>query len=282
MGSVVYVTKSPVETSKRRVPERPSDWDSSAAAQERAAKQKRVQAYRSVDEIDTMVTYFLEHKRFRDALILVMQCNTGLRISDILLRKWKDIFYPDGSARTSNVTETQKTGKDQTYYINQAVVAAANLYKSNMQRKYNPEDYIFISEAYHVSHTSPIDRTRNVCDRLVYLQTQPLHVATVSRMMTKAAQDIGLCKDGRRISTHSCRKMYADALDNVVDGYSVGKDLQEKMSRVYIAQQALGHSSASTTKRHYLTDEIEKEAAMRMNFGLAAINAYKERMAKEK
>ena len=282
MGAVLCTAETPAAVSRRRVPERSSDWDSSAAAQGRVAKKKEVLAYRSVEEIDLMVTYFLERKRFRDALIFVMQCNTGLRISDVLLRKWRDIFKENGEARNKNVAEIKKTGKDQTYYINQAVVAAANLYKANMKRKYNPEDYIFVSEAYHVSHTSPVDRTKDTRERVVYLQTQPLHVATVSRTMTQAAKEVGLSGEGRRLSTHSCRKMFADAhYKKVVKGFDVEDDLQDEMSCIYFAQNALGHSKAFTTMRHYLTDEVEEKLVMRMNFGLAAINAYKERTAKE-
>ncbi len=257
------------------------DWHPVDQANEEYSHRKSVDALDSVDEINQFVTYFLDRGRFRDAFIVVLQNNTGLRISDVLWLRWKDIFRPDGSAYKSNRIKIQKTGHKRTieFYFNDAVVAAANLYKDNMSRFYDPEEYIFISEAYNKGHTPLLERKKDEDERVQDVRIQPLRVETVSRMMTKAAKEAGLSGADRRISSHSFRKDNSNAFDNLLDGYELGEDLEKRAGRIQLAQYALGHRRATTTENHYLKKKLHMEACMSMNFGLAAINAYKERMA---
>lgn len=248
------------------------NWHSVDSANEKHAKEKRVFELCSVDEINQMVRFFLDRDRVRDALIFIVQCNTGLRISDVLWLRWKDIFTD------VNRIETQKTKTIVTFYPNQAVIEAANLYKTTMTRLYCPDDFIFVSEGPHTGHTPIQDRkTKRAPVRQHTVEVQPLRVETVSRMMTKAGKEAGLAINGRRISTHTGRKTHANALDNLVSGYELGEDLEGQAARIRLAQCALGHAKAETTVSHYLTDKLHAEACRRMNFGLEPIIEYKNR-----
>lgn len=227
----------------------------------------------SVDEADTMVQYFLEHNQFRDALMFVVACNTGLRISDVLWIRWKDI------EANEYVLKSQKTNKTQRVVWNEAVKAALKLYQVHCFRDHMPDDYVFVSEGPHKGHT-PIGARKTGCT-VQLEQVQPLRVETASRLVTKAAKATGLYRKDRRVSTHTARKTALNAIANCVDGVEISNKVQSRVLGVWTAQMMAGHSNVSTTAKHYLTDNIVLAAASELNLGLNAILAYQERSASE-
>ena len=52
---------------------------------------KSTKNFDSSDEVDIFVSFFLKRHRYRDALMVIIGCNMGLRISDIIMLRWKDI-----------------------------------------------------------------------------------------------------------------------------------------------------------------------------------------------
>lgn len=248
----------------------PADW-----AQEERTKQKAVQTLDSVDEVNTLVTYFLENGQFRDALMFVVGCNTGLRISDVIQLRWKDI------AGDTYLAPTQKTGHLEEHAINKAIKEAAALYRRKLRRPYNPDDYIFVSEGPRSGHVPVHLRAKGekASDAAKTSTIQPIRTESAARIVTKAAKATGLYRPGRHVSTHSARKSAQNALYGAVDGIQLSDNVMQQVAGAWMAQMFAGHKKARTTQEHYLTNKLVLAAGRELNLGLAAIEAYKEKEA---
>lgn len=273
MGEIIEFDPAKNETRfQKAVPDGMHPADKAA---EMKKNEKRVDALSSVDEIDKFVTFFLERGRYRDALICVLGCNTGLRISDILWLRWKDIFK-DGETTHRRETICQKNGKYIEYLVNDAVIEAALLYKQNLGRPYNPDGWIFISEGPRTSHVFMWDRTRKVKVKRRVVEPQPMQTTSVSRLITEAAKKSGLF-DGRRVSTHSFRATGLNAVTGGVAGVVLDEALLYQAKMVETARMMAGHSKSEITVNHYLTDRFRVAACIKMNLGLQAIEDFKKK-----
>ncbi len=88
-------------------------------------------------QLKAMAEYFLRHGQFRNHLLLVMGVSTALRISDLLLLKWHDV-YDDlrRDFRRHLIVREQKTGKTKTVALNDQVIEALRLYRPNRAGEY--------------------------------------------------------------------------------------------------------------------------------------------------
>lgn len=269
-SNVLYIADHQAPTMKAEPPD--LNYHSVDAAREIRAKKKAVCELASVDEINQMVRYFLERDRVRDALAFIVQCNTGLRISDVLWLRWQDLraeHFP---------IKTQKTGKLVDIYPNQAVREATELYAETVNRPCYDDAFVFISEGCNSSHIPILDRKKSQSEmRRRTVEVQPLRVETMSRMMTAAGKECGLATEERRISTHTARKTHSNAIVGTVEGFELDNALQQRAVRLHLAQFALGHTKESTTAEHYLSNKLHREICSQMNFGLDEVRAYKQR-----
>lgn len=238
------------------------------------AKKKEVHELQSVDEINRMIRYFLDRDRVRDALIFIVQCNTGLRISDTLWLRWGELF----SDFFATKTQKSRFEKRIVIYPNQAVREAAELYRQVAGRPCREEDYVFISEGRNSGHTPILDRKADRAPvRQHTVEVQPLRVETVCRLMTTAGKETKLATPERRISTHTARKTHSNAIQGLVQGFDLDDDLLKRAVRLQLAQFALAHSKSNTTAEHYQSKRLHQEICSRMNFGLDEIRAYRKR-----
>lgn len=245
-------------------------------AESERARRKEVEPFMNVGEVDAFIDFFLQRGRYRDALLAVFGCNTGLRISDILWMRWKDIYKTEDTFYDQIFTYTQKGAKRQQVVYNEAVKQAAQLYRANLNRPWCMDDWIFVSEGGRGCYTDLWDRMEDKAERKVQIERQPMLVTSVSHLMTKAAKDSGLF-DGRRISTHSFRKTGLNAITGGVIGVEMDEELMQQVALVRAAQEMAGHSKAEITVNHYLTNNYRIAACIKMNLGLKAIEAYKKR-----
>ena len=168
------------------------------------SKKTAVKALTSTNEVDMMVTYFLERGKYRDACLFVIGCNTNLRISDILQFRWKDILIDENTARLSDVTIEQKTKKFRRLYYNAAIAEAVWLYREHLGHDCNPDDFMFTSDSTKKCYV-PLDCRRRKEDRKTVLQTQPMHTRSAARIIRTAAKELGLYTEDRHVATHSMR-----------------------------------------------------------------------------
>lgn len=111
-------------------------------------------------------------KSYRDYMLFTVGINTGLRISDILPLKVKDV------TGTHIIIKEQKTGKNKRFKINEPLRAELDKYTVNM----NDDDYLFPSR----KGDKPISRIQ------------------AYRILNEVAEKLGV----QEIGTHTLRKTF--------------------------------------------------------------------------
>lgn len=219
---------------------------------------------KSEEDINRMVSWCLERKKIRDAVLLVLGFNLGLRISDLLTIRYKDIFEDKGKLRDYIVITEQKTKNTKSMsvprvlYLNEAARKAAML-MFNTKKKEDPsfslDEYIFVGEAPHKAYVGGFRKS--------------LNKSNAYRMIKSVGRANGVMS---RLSTHTMRKTF---------GYFVTEKLPDQMkkngSSALILQKIFHHSNMSTTMRYIGVDESdERSAYMVLNLGLDPIKKYEE------
>jgi len=98
---------------------------------------KQVEPIRNLEKIAEMRDLLLDAAKTREAVLLVLGVNAGLRISDLLALRWKDL-----RAESFRVKE-RKTGKGRRVVINESMRAAIDLIEDNQPG----DDFVFASES---------------------------------------------------------------------------------------------------------------------------------------
>ena len=137
-----------------------------------------VQPIRDKEKIEQMKVE-LQKNGTRDYLIFCLGINTGLRISDIIKLKVKDILNQDRSMKTHIDIIEEKTKKKKRFKINNFLVIELKNYIGDMDF----EEYVFKSRK---GINKPISRVQ------------------AYRILNNAGQNIGL----QEIGTHTLRKTF--------------------------------------------------------------------------
>lgn len=155
--------------------------------------------------------------RFRDAMLMSIGCNLGLRISDILQLRWVDILQDD-----TLVIKEKKTGKKRSLRINAALRREAILAYDNLEIS-NNRNYIFV--AWNNDGDRPFTRCR-------------------AHQILKDIQHRYGIRSAKVFSSHSLRKTF---------GRRVWLSESEKgrgETALVLLSEAFGHSSIAITKRY--------------------------------
>lgn len=131
-----------------------------------------VQPIREIEKIEE-IKKILKHESYRNYFLFVMGINTGLRISDLLPLKVKDI-----RGRTHILIREKKTGKPKKFLINTTLRKEITEYTDGM----NDEEYLFKSER----GNKPIQRVQ------------------AYKILRRVAEQVGL----EEIGTHTLRKTF--------------------------------------------------------------------------
>lgn len=189
---------------------------------------KIVQPIRDLDQIEMMKDYLRDWNP-RNYLLFIFGLNSGLRISDILPLKVKDV------QDTHIVITEQKTGKAKNFLINKTLRREIDSYIN--LRHLKPYDYLF--ESRKRSHVKGKEG-----------QKQPISKEQAWKILNKAAEQFGI----HHIGTHSMRKSF---------GYHMYKQTQD----VAGLMELLNHSSPDITLRYIGINQEEQDEKM-ANFGL--------------
>lgn len=176
---------------------------------------------------DTSLSKSKRTSACRDYAIIMMGFTSGLRVSDIICRKWSDLYKSDWTFRPSIVCRQQKTGKYGEFWINGTMKEAVEYYRG-VARPASVEDYMFPSGS--ASADAPYINRR----------TPWLAIKTAA-----SACDIDL-----NLGTHSLRKTF---------GYK--NTVAHKDDAFFLAtlMQIFGHSSESITLRYIGIEEDEQK-----------------------
>lgn len=250
MSNVVIM---PHNTPVRRVAQADFSREAFAGGMPQPVK-RAAEAIKNIDDINRIVKYLKDNKRYRDHLIFVMGINFGLRASDLLRIKVGDVLDYDpayGFTYKQVVTVTeQKTSRmreDGTYvyryhncYMNEAVMDALDLYLSNLPYEINLNDVLF----QNYSNNSKGKRT-------------PLTRYGLETILKKVVNEE--CGVQVRASTHMLRKTFA---------YHILMNAPDRYDAVTFLMKVTGHQSRDAVL-HYIgvTDDEIKETCEALNLG---------------
>lgn len=115
------------------------------------------QPIRNKNELTAFRMYYKDIKpNCRNYCLIVMGLNTALRISDLLLLKWKDVYnFQQNEFRTHFLINEQKTGKKNYVTLNLNATNALQIYFK--ERNPMENEYIFTKRT---CRDKPINRTQ--------------------------------------------------------------------------------------------------------------------------
>ena len=153
------------------------------------------------------------------SLMFKFGLNTGLRISDILPLRVKDIFSSNYSFKVYLVIKEKKTGKEKKIKLNDAIRKL--LYTYVTEKSLNPEDYLF------------------------YSRKQNGHIQRVQayKVLSEAAKNCGI----ENFGTHSMRKTW---------GYWTYKASKYNIGLI---METFNHSAPSVTLRYIGVNQDQKD-----------------------
>ncbi len=184
-----------------------------------------VEPIRDLNSIRRIKGNLKEHKNPRDLLLFVLGINTGLRISDILPLKLKDVQDKRGDLKNYIYLTEQKTHKQRKIVLNGEVKKALQIFflKSNI---YDLNSYLFTSEKN--DKNKPISKVR------------------AWQLINEWCREVGIIE---RVGCHTLRK-------------TLGYQMRKSGIAIEVIQEMLGHSSVSVTSRYIgiNQEELEKVA----------------------
>ena len=184
------------------------------------------QPIKKLSDLEKFKVYYREVKpNLRNELLIIVGLNTALRISDLLMLRWENVYdFEKGVYRTHiNIVE-QKTGKKSQVYMNENILEALQEYEAEIMIKrggIRPELFLFC----HTNKNMPITRVQAL------------------RLVRSAAEG---CEIAGVISCHSLRKTF---------GYHAWKQGAEPVLLVNI----YNHSTYQVTKRYLGIDQDDRD-----------------------
>ncbi len=181
------------------------------------------QPIRSMEQLRLFEEYYKHVKtNYRNYILIIIGLNTALRISDILLLTYGDVFdYKKQEWKKHIVVKEQKTGKMNKIYVNREVKETLELYSDYILHTEN--DWLFKSQ---MSKENPLSRYQ------------------AFRIVKEAATYAGL--DNSYISCHSLRKTF---------GYHAWK----KGTPPALLMDIYNHSSYKITKHYLCIDQDDRD-----------------------
>lgn len=177
---------------------------------------------RKKEELDKFISYYKEIKpNPRNQALIILGLNSALRISDVLLLKWENVYdYSQNRFRKHLHVKEKKTGKRTTIALNKQTKSALAFFMNT--RPTAPSDYIFTK---NTNYSKPLDRTQ------------------AYRIISKAAKETLHIE---HISCHSLRKTF---------GYHAWK----QGTPPALLMDIYNHSSYQVTKRYLGIEQDERD-----------------------
>jgi len=207
------------------------------------AEEHTSEPIKSVDDINRISSYLVEHRRYRDNMLFILGINFGLRVSDLIQLRFGQLIDDSFSFKTTfpvlekKTKTTRKVQKNRYITINDSVMEAVTLYLQHAPSKL--DDFLFRSES------------NRGCN-----QNKPISRMSVDRILKGIAEDLHLeCK----VATHTLRKTF---------GYHQMVMSGNDPRKLLLLQKIFGHSSSTQTLDYIgITREEIEEAYTSLNLG---------------
>lgn len=227
------------------------------------------------DIFNALLENCLSKGKIRDAMLLTLHANMGVRNSDVSRIRVFEMLKPDKTFRSRLTFGEQKTGKIRNFYINKAMqIAVACYLKNNPSKKIT--DYLITSEGNRKKQETVTIKLHDG-NTMTYQTTSSLSRMQEERIIKDNLLEIGVslrndarCKGGEyKLNTHSLRKLYAEKF---VETGAILKDKGEIIldsNLLSLISIDLSHSDISTTLRYtHKSEKAKKKIVMNMNLGL--------------
>lgn len=181
---------------------------------------------KNLAELERLKDYYLyQAPNLRNYTLITTGLNTALRISDIRLLKWNDVYdFTLNQFKGHIILTEQKTKKLTSIAINANLNHALSLYK-NEKKSISPETYLFTGNG----------------------RKEPISRSQAFRIIRKAAEEVNLSEP---VSCHSLRKTF---------GYHAWRAGIAPIIIMHI----YNHSSFQITKRYLGIDQDDKDDVFR-------------------
>jgi len=84
---------------------------------------------RDKNAVSKLAAYYLNLGQLRNYMLIMLGLYTALRVSDILLLRWDDVYdFENGSVKSFIYLSEKKTGKSKTIALNMDVIAALKMF----------------------------------------------------------------------------------------------------------------------------------------------------------
>lgn len=163
------------------------------------------------DKLQSLTQKLERDKDFKFTLLITIGMYTGLRISDILSLKWKDLLTKEHI----EVTE-KKTGKVRKILVNQNLQETVSRISSKLTHL-NPEKHIFLNR----------------------FKTKPISCQYVNWKLKELMKRYEVVKDNTKIKSHSLRKSF---------GRRVWENSERSEKGLIMLNEIFNHSNIKTTK----------------------------------
>lgn len=205
---------------------------------------------KDLETIQKIASYYLNRGELRNYALFVTGINVGLRISDLLSLRFKDIFNEDGSVKDHILIKekkTRKTNKHRAIGLSKRAEEAIIAYRNSLSN-YDPELYIFRNESRAFKYTG---------------KNEPMTRQGLYTVLDRTWKDLGLTT---RHGTHLLRKTFAY---QVLTGTN---DPFERSRRLEMLMRMFNHSSIRVTLAYAgISREEEMDLYHSLDFGLQAI-----------
>lgn len=207
------------------------------------AEEHTSEPIKSVDDINRISSYLVEHQRYRDNMLFILGINFGLRVSDLIQLRFGQLIDDNFSFKTTfpvlekKTKTTRKVQKNRYITINDSVMEAVTLYLQHAPSKL--DDFLFRSES---------NRGCNL--------NKPISRMSVDRILKGIAEDLHL---EFKVATHTLRKTF---------GYHQMVMSGNDPRKLLLLQKIFGHSSSTQTLDYIgITREEIEEAYTSLNLG---------------
>ena len=174
---------------------------------------------RNKNQIRELAGYYLNRGQIRNYVLIVLAIHTALRISDLLLLKWDDVYdFSEKGVRNGVIITEKKTGKSKMFALNSEVVRALKLFSS-----LNARAGVFLFEN--------------------MLTKQAISRIQAYRIIRAAADSLNF---PNRVSCHSLRKTF---------GYHAWKNGASPA----VIMEIYNHSSLDVTRRYLGVTQDDKD-----------------------
>lgn len=166
-------------------------------------KKVSMDCIKSYTDFKNIQDYFLNKGQINYYALWTLGVCVGLRASDIVTLRWKNVINEDLSFKERIKLYEKKTNKLQNCLITEAMQAALTKMLNNIQWEFDPEDYIFPSES-----KAGFPMTRDCCYKNLVKAAiaSGIEYAIGTHTMRKSFINIVLCLDKNTIDMNAITK----------------------------------------------------------------------------